>query len=138
MSVNPAFKLLNIIYVVAFWGFSHGLINQVSAQSQNFGDYNLQLLPNWTYSSDKSSGDFYVFLNSQQKLEVALKKESAQCLNPTEFTKLILPIIQNLQKEQWIIEQRKPAVPYSFAGQKSCHFMKLKSVCRAIFSNLRF
>lgn len=44
-----------------------------------------------------------------------------------EFSKLILPIIQNLQKQQWIIEQRKPAAPYPFAGQNSSHFMKLKA-----------
>lgn len=127
MKNNPANKLLLLICAITFLGLSHGIINTVSGQSQNLGDYKVQLLPEWSYSSDKSSGDFYVFLNSQQKIEVAFKKEPAPCLNAMDFTKMILPIIQNFQKEQWIIEQRKPAVPYSFAGQKTCHFMKLKS-----------
>ncbi|MDP2337414.1 MAG: hypothetical protein Q8N05_13400 [Bacteroidota bacterium] len=127
MRSNPVIKLRNMIYVLAFFGFSHGIINTASGQSQNYGGFNVQLLPEWNYSDVKSAGDFYVFLNSQQKIEVAFKKEPAPCLNPSEFTKLILPTIQNFQKEQWIIEQRKPAVPYSFAGQNSCHFMKLKS-----------
>jgi|GEM_PF-1825570 len=127
MKNNPANKLLLFICAITFLGLSHGIVNTVSGQSQNLGDYKVQLLPEWSYSSDKSAGDFYVFLNGQQKIEVAFKKEPAPCLNAMEFTKLILPIIQNFQKEQWIIEQRKPAVPYSFAGQKTCHFMKLKS-----------
>jgi len=127
MKNNPANKLLLLICVVTFLVLSHGIVKTVSGQSQNLGDYKVQLLPDWSYSSDKSSGEFFVFLNSQQKIEVAFKKESVPCLNAMEFTKLILPIIQNFQKEQWIIEQRKPAVPYSFAGQKTCHFMKLKS-----------
>ena len=127
MKNNLANKLLLLICAITFLVLSHGIVNTVSGQSQNLGDYKVQLLPEWSYSSDKSSGDFYVFLNGQQKIEVAFKRESAPCLNAMEFTKLILPIIQNFQKEQWIIEQRKPAVPYSFAGQKTCHFMKLKS-----------
>lgn len=127
MKKKPANKLLLLICAIFFLGLSHGIVNTVTAQSQNLGDYKVQLLPDWIYSNDKSSGDFYVFLNSQQKIEVAFKKEPAPCLNPMEITKVILPIIQNFQKEQWIIEQRKPAAPYSFAGQKTCHFMKLKT-----------
>lgn len=127
MKNHLANKLLLFICVVTFLELSHGIINKVSGQSQNLGDFKVQILPDWSYNSDKSSGDFFVFLNSKQKIEVSFKKEPASCSNPMEFTKVILPIIQNFQKEQWIIEQRKPAVPYSFAGQKTCHFMKLKS-----------
>lgn len=96
-------------------------------QSQNLGDYQIPVLPGWAYNADKSTADYYLFINGQQKIEVAFKKEPTPCLNPAEFTKLILPVIQTLQKEQWIIEQRKPAAPYSFAGLKTCHFMKVKS-----------
>lgn len=127
MNKNPAIKFLHCICVAATFLFSQGFINTVFAQSQNLGDYKVQLLPDWSYSGDKSSGDFFVFQNNSQKIEVAFKKEPVLCPNPMAFTQLILPIIQGFQKEQWIIEQRKPAAPYSFAGQKSCHFMKLKS-----------
>ena len=100
MNANPDFRLLNIAYIIAFCGFFLGINTEVSGQSQNFGDYQVQILPDWSYSGDKSSGDFYVFLNDQQKIEVALKKVAAQCMNPMEFTKVILPVIQNFQKEQ--------------------------------------
>jgi len=127
MNKKPAIKLLHCICVVAAFLFSQGFINTVFAQSQNLGDYKVELLPYWSYSGDKSSGDSFVFQNNSQKIEVTFKKEPTLCPTPMAFTQLILPIIQGFQKEQWIIEQRKPAAPYSFAGQKSCHFMKLKS-----------
>lgn len=127
MKTTPAIKLLQIISFVVFGGFFPGFIQSVSGQTQDLGDFKVQALSGWSFSSAKSSGDFYVFLNNQQKIEVALKKGSTDCLNPMDFSKALLPIIQNLQKEQWIVGQRKPAAPYSFAGQKSCHFMKLKS-----------
>lgn len=94
---------------------------------QNLGDYQVPESTDWNYESGKSSGDFYVFQNLSQKNEVALKKETAACANQQEFNKFIMTTIQNLQKEQWIVEQRKPTAPYAFAGQKMCHFMKLKS-----------
>jgi hypothetical protein len=127
MKNSSANRLLRLFCAVAFWGLYQGITNTVSGQSQNVGDYKVKLRPDWTYSSDKSSGDYYVFTNNLQKIEVSLKKESSPCQNTTELSKLLLPIIQNLQKQQWIIEQRKPAAPYPFAGQNSCSFMKLKS-----------
>ncbi len=127
MKTKSAFKLLQIISFVLFGGFSPGIIQSVSGQTQDLGNFKVQLLPGWNFKGDKSSGDFFVFGSEQQKTEVALKKEPTSCQNPTDFSKILLPVIQNLQKEQWIIEQQKPAAPYSFAGQKSCHYMKLKS-----------
>jgi len=127
MKNNPANRLLLFICAITVFGLSQGLINTASGQSQNVGDYKIHLRPDWTFSSDKSSGEYYVFTNNLQKIEVSFKKEASPCANPTELSTLILPIIQNLQKQQWIIEQRKPAAPYPFAGQSSCNFMKLKS-----------
>ena len=70
-------------------------------QSQNLGDYQIPVLPGWAYNADKSTADYYLFINGQQKIEVAFKKEPTPCLNPAEFTKLILPVIQTLQKERF-------------------------------------
>lgn len=122
MRKTPAIQILQVIFIVFF------LINSNSSSGQtNIGDYKVPGIPGWVFNSDKSSSDCFIFQNTQQKIEVGLKKEPTQCLNTSEFNKLILTNIQNLQKDQWIIEQRKPAVPYSFAGQKTCHFMKVKS-----------
>ncbi len=93
---------------------------------QSLGDYLVPQLTDWNYDSGKSTGDFYVFQNLSKKNEVALKKEPIDCPNLQEFNKFIITEIQNLQKEQWIIEQRKPMAPYAFAGIKTCNFMKLK------------
>lgn len=104
-----------------------GIFQPASGQTEALDDYKIPVLPGWAYSADRSTGDYFLFLNSQQKTEVAFKKEPTPCANPAEFTKVILQIIQNFQKEQWIVEQRKPAAPYAFAGQKTCHSIKLKS-----------
>jgi len=127
MKKCPANKLLRLICAITFFGLYQGIFTTVSGQSQDIGDYKVQLRPDWSYSGDKSSADFYVFTNSLLKIDVSFKKEATPCPNTMEFSKLILPIIQNLQKQQWIIDQRKPAAPYPFAGQSSCHFMRLKS-----------
>jgi len=127
MKNSYANKLLRLICVITFFGLLQGIINTVLGQSQNIGDYKVQLRPDWSCNGDKSSADFYVFTNSLLKIDVSFKKEATLCQNVMEFSKLILPIIQNLQKQQWIIDQRKPAAPYAFAGQNSCHFMRLKS-----------
>lgn len=126
MKTYPASKSQSV-FLLAFFSFLVLITNHVFAQAQRLGDYSIPKLPEWSYNSEKSSGDYFIFQNSQQKIELAFKKEPVSCANLQEFNKLILVLIQNLQKEQWIMELRKPAAPYSFAGQKSCHFMKLKS-----------
>lgn len=116
--------LLHILCLV-FFGFFP--LKTVFAQMQDVGDFKVKLLPGWSFNVEKSSGNLFVFQNNQQKIEIGIKKESVPCPGATDFSKIILPIIQNFQKEQWIIEQRKPLATYSFAGQKNCHYMKLKS-----------
>lgn len=110
------------IFLIAVFAF----IKPVFAQ-QEFGDYRVPESTDWNFDSGKSSGSFYVFQNISQKNEVALKKETIACASQQDFNKFIMTEIQNLQKDQWIVEQRKPTAPYAFAGQKMCHFMKLKS-----------
>lgn len=124
MKRSTAYMLLRIGSLV-FCGLL--TLNSVFGQTHDVGDFKIRVLPGWSYSGDKSSADVFVFQNSQQKIEVALKKESVPCQGPTDFSRVILPVIQNFQKEQWIMEQRKPLAPYAFAGQKSCHYIKLKS-----------
>lgn len=118
--------LRNSLSVSIVFAFLFGITTSVIGQTQSLGDYKIPLLPGWAYSPEKSTGENFLFLNDQQKVEVAFKKEPTACQDPADFTRLILQVIQNLQKEQWIVEQRKPAAPYAFAGLKTCHFMKLK------------
>lgn len=103
------------------------LVCNIPVLAQEYGDYRIPGSTDWNLDSNKSSGDFYFFLNLSSKNEVGFKKELVPCASQQDFNKFIMPFIQNLQKEQWIVELRKPTAPYAFAGQKTCHFMKLKS-----------
>lgn len=124
----PNFLSFRLTATLLFFSFLFLIQHQsLFAQEQQLGDYRVPGLTDWNYDSGKSSGDFYVFQNLSQKNEVWLKKESVACASQQEFNKFIMTEIQNLQKEQWIVEQRKPTAPYGFAGQKMGHFMKLKS-----------
>jgi hypothetical protein len=120
LTVKISVLLVSLFYFTLLSGY-------VKSQTQNLGEYIVQLLPGWEYYSDKSSGENFVFGNSGQGIEVSFKKVPEACADFHVFNQLILPLIQNLQKEQWIIEQRKPAAPYQFASQATSHYMKLKS-----------
>jgi hypothetical protein len=114
------------IFVIAFV-FVLISAGNIAGLAQDYGDYRVPGSTDWNFDNNKSSGDFYVFQNLSLNNEVALKKEQLPCVSQQEFNKFLMPFIQNLQKEQWIVELRKPTAPYAFAGQKTCHFMKLKS-----------
>jgi hypothetical protein len=114
----PQFIFVSIFCTVSLSGF---------AQGQIFGEFSIQFSQSWIYDGAKSTTDYFVFINGEAGLELVLKKNSVPCANPQEFNKQILPVIQDFQKAQWIIEQRKPSAPYSFAGQAGIHVMKLKS-----------
>ena len=116
----------NMILVLIFTVLIGSYSNFSAAQSLNAGNFSIPPSPGWTYSSDESSGDYLIFKNIQLKAVVSFRKEPAPCPTPQEFNKLIIPLIQSIQREQWIIEQRKPAAPFSFAGQSNSHYMKLR------------
>lgn len=126
MNTNPPSKILRNFRALLLLVIIQLQVILLTAQTQNLGDYKFQSRLDWNFNQEKSSGEFYVFTNTVQKIEVSFKKEPTPCPTLPEFTRVILPVIQNFQKQQWIIELRKPAAPYPFAGQNSCHFMKLK------------
>jgi hypothetical protein len=115
--------ILKISLLVLLSGISYA----GSGQSQPFGVFTLPKMVEWSFDETKSSGDYFVFHNNKEGVDLELKKGSDVCANSAEFNKLIDVLMQDLQKNQWIVDLQRPYAPFPIAGQKTNHLLKLKT-----------
>lgn len=115
--------LLKIFLFVLLSGISFA----GSGQSQSYGVFTLPKMMEWSFNEIKSSGDYFVFRNNKEGVELELKKGSVACINSVEFNKQIDMLIQDLKKAQWIVDLQRPYAPYPFAAEKTNHLLKLKT-----------
>jgi hypothetical protein len=114
---------LRVILIVLLSGISFA----GSGQSQLYGEFSIPNMAEWSFDEMKSSGDYFVFRNLKEGIDLEIKKGSVSCANAEEFNKLIDLKMLDLQKSQWIVDLRRPYAPFPFAAQKSNHLLKLKT-----------
>lgn len=105
------------------------LINgsKLSGQSREYGIYTVNVPPGWTFNQEQSQSGQFVFSFKSPEIVLKLNNSTEACADVATYNKLILSKVQEANRKQEIVEQRKPSFPCQILGQKSCHMMVLKS-----------
>ncbi|MBK9291483.1 MAG: hypothetical protein IPM52_07645 [Bacteroidetes bacterium] len=108
------------LFLAAFGG--NGLL---FSQPKHFGIYAVDLPAGWT--AVQESPTHFSFQHNSSGLTVNLFKSPDNCADAASFNKLIMGKIQELTRNQEVVEMRKPTFPCQILGQKGCHLMLVKS-----------
>lgn len=122
--------MLNKMKIISFLSGVYILLMPLFTYSnllQEFGIYMVSIPQGWAVDGETEGADYFSFHNTVDNFYVNIKKRPQSCEDSQTYNRIILAIIQEFNKKQEFVEQRKPAFVCQVMGQKSCNLMVLKS-----------